>query len=67
MVPAARALAVISTLVALLAFATTIVLAKDRLLVLVVTSVPLAVLYSGAMILMLLRLRIPAHSLDPPH
>ena len=61
-VPAARALAFIFTLVALLAFAATIVLANDRLLVLV-TSVPLAVLYSGAMILMLPRL---AEKVPPP-
>ena len=61
-VPATRALAVISTVVALLAFATTIILAQDRLLVLV-TSVPLAVLYSGAMILMLPRL---AGNAPPP-
>jgi hypothetical protein len=61
-VPATRTLAVVSTLVALLTFAITIVLARDRLVVLV-TSVPLAVLYSGAMILMLPRL---ADNAPPP-
>ena len=54
-VPATRTLAVVSTLVALLALAITIVVAQNRLLVLV-TSVPLAAIYSGAMILILPRL-----------
>jgi hypothetical protein len=39
----ARAWAVVSTLVALLTFAVTIVLAKDRLMVLI-TSVPMALI-----------------------
>jgi hypothetical protein len=51
-VPATRAWAIVTTLVALLTFAVTIVLAKDRLLVLI-TSVPMALLWSVGMILLL--------------
>lgn len=52
MVPATRAWAIVTTLVALLTFAITIILAKDRLMVLL-TSVPIALIWSAGMVLFL--------------
>lgn len=54
-VPAARAVAAVFALVALLGFAFTITFARDRLTV-VITSVPLAAFFSGGMILIMPRI-----------
>jgi hypothetical protein len=51
-VPATRVSTVAATVIALLMLAVTVILAKDRLVV-IITSVPMAVLWSGGMILLL--------------
>jgi hypothetical protein len=61
-VPASHLYAVAAALIALLALAVTIVFAQDRLVV-IITSVPVAIFWSGGMILMLPRV---AKNVAPP-